>query len=284
VSRSPPAEFRRFGLKVVLGLIVHPAADAAGLVAIFRGRARRAVVIASADVHRAYGQFLGLDGGPVEPTPLVEESPLRTILLPYRRQAAAPGDLLQDHDRILVESIVLGRPDLPGTVLRLRVVHGPGDPFRPLSSYLMRRDDNRPAIVLDKIMADWSCPLGYAEDAVAAIALAVVDHRAARRVSSVAEPRGCAEAERLRRMGMALGRRGRVVTAPRGRTPVSFDAWRALDTDFSPHPPRARARRDDRGDRWPGADRGLGAAPTARDSTGHRPPGVRRLRVRRWRR
>ena len=154
-------------------------ADAVGLVETFRGLARRSVVISSADVYRAYGRFLGLEDGPVEPTPLAEESPLREALFPYRKQAKGPDDFLYSYDKIPVERVVMGDPAFPGTVLRLPMVHGPGDSYSRLSPYLKRMDDGRPAIVLDEVMARWKCPRGYVEDVAAAIALAVVDERAA---------------------------------------------------------------------------------------------------------
>ncbi len=68
-------------------MIAYTEADATGLVEAFRGLARRTVVISSADVYRAYGRFIGTESGPIEPTPLTEDSPLRTALFPYRKQA-----------------------------------------------------------------------------------------------------------------------------------------------------------------------------------------------------
>ena len=225
------AEFRRFGPEVVVDMIAFTEADALGLVETFRGLARRTVVISSADVYRAYGRFLGLEPGPIEPTPLTEEAPLRTALFPYRQQAQGPDDFFHDYDKIPVERVVLGEPDLPGTVLRLPMVHGPGDPYRRLSPYLKRMDDGRPAIVLDEGMARWKCPRGYVEDVAAAIALAVVDERAAGRVYNVAEPVAFTEAEWVRRIGEVVGWRGEVVTVPGGRIPLPYRIEQALDTD-----------------------------------------------------
>ena len=87
--------------------------DASGLVKTFRGLARRSVVISSADVYRAYGRFLGMEPGPIEPTPLTEESPVREVLFPYRKQAKGPDDFLYSYDKIPVERVVLGDPNSP---------------------------------------------------------------------------------------------------------------------------------------------------------------------------
>ena len=127
------AGFRRFGPEVVVDMIAFTVHDASRLVETFRGVARRSVVISSADVFRAYGRFLGLEPGPIEPAPLSEESPLRTFLFPYRKQATGPDDFLFSYDKLPVERIVLSDPKLPGTILRLPMVHGPGDTYRRLS-------------------------------------------------------------------------------------------------------------------------------------------------------
>src|SRR5262249_55919168 len=182
------AQFRQRSPKVVVDMIAFNESEALDLMATFRGLARRAVVISSGDVYRAYGRFLGLELGPIESTPLAEDSPLRTVLFPYRNQAQGPDDFFHQYDKIPVERVVMGAPALPGPVLRLPMVHGPGDPYGRLSTYLKRMDEQRPAIVLDEGLAHWKCPRGYVEDVAAAITMAVVDDRAAGRTYNVAEP------------------------------------------------------------------------------------------------
>jgi nucleoside-diphosphate-sugar epimerase len=223
--------FRRFGPEVVVDMIAFNERDASGLLATFRGLARRSVVLSSADVYRAYGRFLGLEPGPIEPTPLTEDSPLREVLFPYRKQAEGPDDFRYAYDKIPVERVVLGDPELPGTVLRLPMVHGPGDPGHRLFPYLKRMDDGRSAIVLDEGTAGWRCPRGYVEDVAAATALAVVDERAAGRVYNVAEPAAFTEAEWVRRIGEVVGWQGEVLTAPVGRIPTPYRFEQDLDTD-----------------------------------------------------
>ncbi|AGA29637.1 nucleoside-diphosphate-sugar epimerase [Singulisphaera acidiphila DSM 18658] len=222
-------EFRRFGPEVVVDMIAYIEADAAGLVETFRGLARRTVVVSSADVYRAYGRFIGTEDGPVEPTPLTEESPLRTDLFPYRSHAQGPDDFFHTYDKIPVEQVVINEPDLPGTVLRLPMVHGPGDPYRRLSAYLKRMDDGRPAIVLDEAMARWKCPRGYVENVAAAITLAVVDERATGRTYNVADPVAFDEAEWVRRLGGVVGWRGRVETVPGDRISLPYRMGQGID-------------------------------------------------------
>jgi nucleoside-diphosphate-sugar epimerase len=224
-------EIRRFGPEVVVDMIAFTEADAIGLVEAFRGLARRTVVISSADVYRAYGRFIGVEPGPVDSTPLGEGAALRTALFPYRRQAKGPDDFNYSYDKIPVERIASGDPNLPGTVLRLPMVHGLGDLYHRLSSYVKRMDDYRPAILVDEGLARWKCPRGYVENVAAAIALAVVDDRAMGGVFNVADPVAFTEAEWIRMIGEVVGWRGKVVNVPDGRIPVPYHIEQNLDTD-----------------------------------------------------
>src|SRR5262249_23326497 len=161
--------------------------DARGLVEAFRGLAARAVVVSSGDVYRAYGRFLGTEPGPADPVPLAEDAPLREALFPYRASASGPEDLVFDYDKVLVERGAPAGRALPATVLRLPMVHGPGDPQHRLAAYLRRMEAGRRAIPLDEGLAGWRCTRGYVEDVAAAIALAVADQRAAGKVYNVGE-------------------------------------------------------------------------------------------------
>jgi nucleoside-diphosphate-sugar epimerase len=225
------AQFRWFMPEVVVDMIPLNANDARGLVDAFRGLAKRAVVISSADVYRAYAIFLGLQRGPVEPTPLAEEAPLRRALYPYRGQSRGPDDFLHDYDKIPVEEVILGQSDLPGTILRLPMVHGPGDEQRRLAAYLVRMVQGRPVILLNESMARWKCPRGFVENVAQAIALAVVSEGAAGRVYNVAEPVAFTEAEWIGKIGAVAGWKGHVVAVPGDRIPIPFDAGQSLDTD-----------------------------------------------------
>jgi nucleoside-diphosphate-sugar epimerase len=224
-------DFRRFGPEVVVDMIAFMEADALGLVRTFLGLVRRTVVISSADVYRAYGRFLGTEVGPVETTPLTEDAPLRAVVFPYRQRSQGPDDLFYSYDKIPVERVILGNPDLPGTVLRLPMVHGPGDPYRRLSPYLKRMDDGRQIILLHEVMARWKCPRGYVEDVVATIVKAIVDDRAAGRVYNVAEPVAYTEAEWVAGIGEVVGWTGEVVTVPVGRIPLPYRFEQDLFTD-----------------------------------------------------
>ena len=227
------AGLRRFGPQVVIDLIAFTEAHARGLLEVFRGVAERSVVLSSGDVYRAYGVFHGTESGPVEPVPLNEGAALRSVPFPYRAMARGPDDLAYHYDKVPVERAVLGEPSLPGTVLRLPMVHGPGDYQHRLYPYLRRMDDGRPAILLDEATAGWRCTRGYVEDVAAAVALAATDPRAAGRTYNVGEAAARTEAEWVRAVGAAAGWKGEVVAVPGGRLPAPGNMAQDIVADTS---------------------------------------------------
>src|SRR5260370_28920548 len=76
--------FRRLRLDVVIDAIAFTQLQAESLVEVFRGIAKRAVVLSSGDVYRANDILFGRTPGAVECTQLSETSPLRERLYPYR--------------------------------------------------------------------------------------------------------------------------------------------------------------------------------------------------------
>lgn len=148
-----------------------------------------------------------------------EDSSLRSLLYPYRAQAKGPEDFAHDYEKILVERAVLGEPDLPGMVLRLPCVYGPGDYQHRTFEYLKRMDDGRPFILLGEARAGWRWTRSYVEDVAAAVVLAATGGLAACRTYNVGEADALSEAEWVRRIGRAAGWTGRVVTLPETRLP-----------------------------------------------------------------
>lgn len=226
-DRRPLAEvadiLQRARSEIVLDMIPMIEQDARDLMSVFKGVARRIVSISSQDVYRAFGRVNRKESGPVDPLPITEDSPLRENLYPYRRETPRdpddPQKMHDDYDKILVERIVMGDPELPGTVLRLPMVYGPGDYQHRLFPFLKRMDDGRPAILLDEAEADWKWTHGYVENVADAIALAVTDERAAGRIYNVGEPFAFTIAEWIAKIGEAAGWHGRIVRVPRGRLP-----------------------------------------------------------------
>jgi nucleoside-diphosphate-sugar epimerase len=198
--------------------------DTRAAMARFAGVARRLVALSSGDVYRAYGRLLGTEPGPAEPVPLDENAPLREIHYPYRHTAAGPSEWTFHYEKILVERAVMRHPSVRGTVLRLPAVYGPQDPYRRLRPYIKRMNDDRPAILLEQAQAAWRWTHAYVENVAQAIALTMVDDRAAGKIYNVGEAPTPAVAERVRRVGEMAGWTGRVVVVGSARLPQHLRA------------------------------------------------------------
>jgi nucleoside-diphosphate-sugar epimerase len=214
-----PSELTAPAPDVVLHMFPVGGDDTRAAVARFIGAAGRIVALSSGDVYRAYGRLLGSEPGPAEPVPLDEDAALRETFFPYRSAAAGPSDWTYHYEKILAERAVMSSSALPGTVLRLPAVYGPGDSYHRLRPYTKRMEDGRRAILLDAVQAGWRWSHGYVENVAEAIALAVVDRRAAGRTYNVGEPVVPTVAERVRQIGEVAGWKGRIVALAADRLP-----------------------------------------------------------------
>ncbi len=206
--------------EVVVDMVAMLESDATALIDAARGDVRRIVLASSIDVYRAYGRLHGTEPGRVEPIPLTEESPVREKLYPYRsdprRTAADPNAWQDDYDKIPVERLVLGSPDIEGVVLRLPMVYGPGDRQHRLWHYLKRMLDGRAFIPLGETLSRWRTSRGYVTNVADAIVAAAMDARAAGRLYNVAEETDEDEGAWVRAIGHAFDWPGDVVTVPDG--------------------------------------------------------------------
>ena len=224
------AELRALEPEVFVDLLAFRRQDGRRVLA-FRGVARRAVVVSSADVYRAFGRLHRTEPGPPDPTPLTEESPLRDIVI------------ADEYDKVGVEREARSDPSFPVTVLRLPAIHGPGDQLHRLYPYVKRMDDRRRAILLDGAAAKWRWVRGYVEDVAHALALAVTDERAAGRVYNVADPQPFTEDEWVRRIARVHGWHGDVVAAPAEELPPGLRKAESFDLrqDFAVDSSRIRS-------------------------------------------
>ncbi len=182
--------------------------------------ARRVVAISSSDVYRAYGRLHGTEPGAPEPVPIGEDAPLREKLYPYRNWQRMTVPWRDEYDKIPVERHVMGDAEIAGTILRLAFVHGPRS-YRYFE-YLRRMDEARPVIPIAASFATWRGTRAYSEDVARAIALAVMNERAAGRVYNVGEAAGTSEADWVRLIGAAAGWDGAVVPVPEDAVPDSL--------------------------------------------------------------
>lgn len=214
---------RRPRADVVVDMILSSGRQAQQLMDAFRGIARRVVAISSCDVYRSCGVLHGSEDGPLEPVPLTEESALRTkpAYPPEQMQklrALVPW-LDDEYDKIPAERIVMGDPEIAGTVLRLPMVYGPGDFAHRFWPVLKRIDDGRRAIIFEESLAAWRAPRGYVENVAAAIARAATDVRAAGRIYNVAERPAFSELEWARKIADETKWPGEFMVLPRERAP-----------------------------------------------------------------
>lgn len=210
---------------IVVDLIQSSGRQAVALMESFRGETQRVVAASSIDVYRACGVLHGSESGPLEPVPLTEDSPLRTKLQTYppeqiEKLKSVFGWLDNEYDKIPVERAILGDTRLPGTILRLPMIYGPGDRLCRLRPLLQRMDDRRAAILIEEQWANWRSPRGYVENVAAAIVLAILSPQASGRVYNVADTPALSELDWARKVAVAAGWSGQFVTLPTHRMPL----------------------------------------------------------------
>lgn len=125
-------QIEQFSPDVIIDLILSSGEQARQLMEFSQGLAERVVAISSMDVYRAWGVVVGSEAGPLEPLPITEDSPVRSIRNLYPpetiKMLQSVFTWIDDHyDKVAVEEAILNDPRIPGTVLRLPMVYGPGD-------------------------------------------------------------------------------------------------------------------------------------------------------------
>jgi nucleoside-diphosphate-sugar epimerase len=237
--------FRELAPDVVLDFILSSGRQARELMATFKGISGRVVALSSMDVYRACGILHGLEPGPLQAVPLTEDSDLRTTLQTY------PPQMIQilrgtfewvdtEYDKIPVEQAILSDPDLPGTILRLPFVYGPGDRLHRFFSIVKRVDDGRKVILMDEAVAQWRAPWGYVENVGAAIVAAITSERAAGRIYNVAELYGLNELEWTKKIAEAAGWRGEIKTVSSAIAPAHVKGNGNLQQHWLPDASRIR--------------------------------------------
>ena len=228
--------------EIVIDLVLSSGAQAAALMQTYSGLARRVIAASSIDVYRACGVLHGSEPGPLEPVPLTEDSPLRTKLQTYPPESIKMlrgifSWLDDEYDKIPVERAIMSNRQLPGTVLRLPMIYGPGERPPRFDPVLRRVRDGRRVILLEETVAGWRAPRGYVENVAAAIVLAAASDRAAGRIYNVAEQPAYSELEWSRMVAEAAGWPGEFRILPKDRMPAHLlfpgNAAQSWETDSS---------------------------------------------------
>jgi len=219
---------RRFSPDVVIDLILSSGEQARQLMSVAYELTPRVVVISSMDVYRAWGVMHQAEPGPLEPLPITEDSPLRSIRTLYTRETLKMMESIftwvdEHYDKIAVEEAI--HPQVQASILRLPMVYGPGDPLHRFFPLLKRITDERPYVLLPDNLAAWRGPRGYVENIAHAIALAATSERAAGRTYNVCEEPSLSELDWQRRIAQQTNWSGRMVVLPKERTPEHL--WQA---------------------------------------------------------
>jgi nucleoside-diphosphate-sugar epimerase len=215
---------QHFAADVVIDLVLSSGRQAEELMTVFRGATGRVVMLSSIDVYRAIGVTHGTETGPPQELPLTEESELRRNLHPYPPESMRMLRQIfswatDDYDKIPAERVVMEDAKLPGTVLRLPMIYGPGDPLHRFYPVVKRITDGRREILLSEPQAEWRSPRGYVENVAAAITLAATDGRAAGRIYNVCEEPAFSELEWANKIAAEMIWRGEFIVLPPERMP-----------------------------------------------------------------
>jgi len=214
----------RESFDVVIDFVLSSERQARDLIQILRGITNRILALSSMDVYRAWGVFYGLEPGGLQALPLSEDSELRTRP-PYPPEVVKKTQKIvswidDEYDKVPVERVILGDPDLPGTVLRLPMIYGPGDYVHRFYPVLKRIDDRRPFILFSEDVAAVRTPRGYVEDIAAGIAFAATSEHAAGRVYNIGEGEAFSELEWAKKIAAARDWDGEFIVLPREKTPA----------------------------------------------------------------
>jgi nucleoside-diphosphate-sugar epimerase len=207
----------------IIDFVLSSTRQAQQLMDTLRGITSRVIALSSMDVYRAWGVFYGLEPGGLEPLPVDEDSALRTKA-PYPPEVLKKvGQMVSwvddEYDKVPAERVVLSDPGLPGTILRLPMIYGPGDYAHRFHPVLKRIDDGRKQIIFADDVAAIRTPRGYVEDVAAAIVLTATSSQAAGRVYNICEKEAFSELEWARKIVAAVNWNGEFVVLPHDQTP-----------------------------------------------------------------
>jgi nucleoside-diphosphate-sugar epimerase len=217
-------EFRRQKFDVVVDFVLSSGRQAQQLMDTFRGITPRVVALSSMDVYRAWGVFYRSEAGGLQELPLTEGSDLRTSRVKYPPDALKRAQSIYnwmdaEYDKIPVEQAILSDSKLSGTVLRLPMIYGPGDPVQRFHPILKRIDDGRKQIIFADDVAPLRTPRGYVEDVAAAVTLAATSPQAAGRIYNVCETDFFGELDWASKIAASTGWQGNFVVLPHDLTP-----------------------------------------------------------------
>ena len=210
--------FRAWAPEVVLDTFAYDRDDLALVKRATEEIPCRFVMLSSMDVYRAYGIYCRLEEGAPGHGMFDENAPLRSVLYPYRKNAASVDDLMYRYDKIPAEQFALSEMNRPVTVLRLGKVYGPGDPRRHAQDYL---EQVRPGgVQWPKERSEWRWSRTYVENAAGAVALAMAATPSASRIYNVSDEPALTEREWIGAVARANGCNVEIQTSTESSKPA----------------------------------------------------------------
>lgn len=214
---------------VVIDFLPWNDTDTQRVVNTLAGRVEHVIHLSSSDVYRAWGYFLDSTYG--EPVPLDEQAPLRDKLYPYA--GTRPG--MEYYDKILAERVILSAhydEGYPGTIIRLPVIYGPGDPQHRVWRHVKRMHDGRSAILLGCCQAAWLWQRGYVDDIAFGIALAAERPASIGQIYNIGSPGTITVASWVKAIGDVMGWDGEIVLIPDDHLPPHLQTGHTYQQHF----------------------------------------------------
>ena len=228
-------ELKQFAPNVVIDIVSYTKKQAETTIAVFSGIANRFIAISSCDVYRNYDGFRGVSNHEPDPTPLKENSPLRESRFPYREYEELEFEYKHNYEKILVEKEVLNNSDLPGTILRMPAIYGPGDKQHRFYPYIKRMEDKRPAVLLSSSHAKFRWTHGFIINLAHAIVKVALDDRSTNKIYNLGEQQTPTFAQRINDLGKMMDWNGDIKVVLENELPVhltnNFNCNYHLETD-----------------------------------------------------
>ena len=216
--------------EIVVDVIPYFAQDAWDVAITFRQISSKVIALSSGDVYRTYEVFRNNQNN-VSSHASLEEDPLREKLFPYR--GIDPSSfLLENYDKILVESILQHQKEFDTTILRLGALYGAFDGQRKLEEYTLPMLRGDSLLGIDAKKANWKWTRSYVKDAVKAIRLAIEQEEASRNeIFNVGEEHALAQIELVQKLKELTNWKGKItIHAQHGEEDYNYDQHLLLNT------------------------------------------------------
>ncbi|KAJ3026507.1 UNVERIFIED_CONTAM: hypothetical protein HDU68_005543 [Siphonaria sp. JEL0065] len=165
------SQLAAFNPSLILDMIAFREEDAADLLAVIKNNlpsCERIILISSVDVYQSYGKLIRREAGLIGPgscaNPIKDDSPLRTVLYPYK----------DSYDKIPIEQALMTSDQVVTTVLRLPFIYGPNDMQHRFHEFLKKMKDGRPVILVDKGQLTFEKTSMFVTNTAAAIVAAIL--------------------------------------------------------------------------------------------------------------